>query len=95
VVHLTKIDPVFEKIGEGATSEGDGTIVLGNLVVAPFGDNTPAVEIGDQFAEGLEVEVPAEDGADDLGLSLFDGELLVLGVITKRNGPTGPFALAP
>jgi len=95
VVHLAEIDAVFEKIGEGAIGEGNGTIVLGNFSIAPLGDDATAVKIGDQFAKGLQVEVPAEDCADDLGLGLVDGEFLVLRVITERDGPAGPFALSP
>ena len=70
-------------------------LYLATLVVAFLGDDAPAIEVRDQFAEGLQFEVAAEDGADGLGLSLVDDELLVPGVIAERDRPAGPFALAP
>ena len=95
VVHLAEVDSVFEEVGEGTIGEGNATIVFGDPGIALLGDDAPAIEIRDQFAEGLQVEVAAEDGADDLGLGLVDDELFVLGIITKRDGAAGPFALAP
>jgi hypothetical protein len=72
-------------------------LILGNLGFAPLGNDASPVEVSNQFAEGLQFEVAAEDGADGLSLSLglVDHELLVAGVVAKRGGAAGPFALSP
>jgi hypothetical protein len=95
VVNLAEIDPVLQKIGERTISEGNAAVVLGNFGNTPFGDDAPAVEIGSEFAEGLQFKVSRKHSADGLGFGLVDHQLLVLGVITERHGATGPFALAP
>ena len=75
--------------------KGMPPLIFCDLGVAALGDDASAVEFGDQLAEGFQLEIEPEDGADGLGLGLVDDELLVLGVIAQRHRAAGPFALAP
>src|SRR5215208_2543823 len=59
VMNLTDIDPVLQKVGEGTVTKRNAAIVFGDFGVSPLGDDAPAVEIGHQFAEGLQFEVAA------------------------------------
>lgn len=93
MVDLTEVDAILQKIGEGAVGEGDAALVLGDLRIAPLGDNAPAVELGDQFAERPDLEIQLENLPDRLGFSLVDDQLLVPGIVTERNGATRPFSL--
>ena len=95
VVNLAEIDAVFQEVGEGTVGEGNATIEFGDLGAAPFRDNAPSIEVGDQLAEGSQFEVAAKNQADGLCLCLVDDEFLFLGVVAERDGAAGPFALAP
>src|SRR6478735_2506525 len=89
------INPVLQDVGEGPISEGNAAPIFGRVGVAAFGDNAEAAEFSDQFAEGFLFEITFEDRANGFGLDFVDDQLLVLGVVTERYRPAGPFTLAP
>jgi hypothetical protein len=90
VMHLAEIDPVLQEVGEGTVGEGNATLVFCDLGVTPLGDDFPAIEFGYQLAEGFQLEIEAEDGADGFCLSLVDDELFVFCVVAQGDGTSGP-----
>ncbi len=53
MMDFAEIDAVLEKVGEGTVGEGNAAQVLGNLGVAPLGDDASAIEFGHQLAKRL------------------------------------------
>ena len=94
MVGLAEVDAIFEEIGEGTVGEGNAALIFGDLGIASLGDDAPSVEFGNQLAERSQFKIKLEDGPNGLGFGLVDDELLVLGVIAKRNGAARPFALS-
>src|SRR5258705_12286325 len=53
MMDFAEIDAVLEKVGEGTVGEGNAAQVLGNLGVAPLGDDASAIQFGHQLAKRL------------------------------------------
>src|ERR1700730_5209277 len=95
MMYFPDVDAVLEEVGEGAVGEGNAALVFDGLDLAAFGDDFPAVEFGHQFAEGFELKIEAEDGANGLSLGFVDDELLVPSFVAEGDRDTGPLALVP
>src|SRR2546429_8372889 len=82
-------------MGEGTVGKGNSAVEFLDLGVPALGDDALSVEILNQLPEALQLEISPEYVSDRFGLALVDDELLVLGIIARRHGAPGPFALAP
>jgi hypothetical protein len=91
-MNLTEIHAILQEIGEGTVGEGNATPIFGDLGVATFRDDAPAIELANQLAERSALKIELENGLDRLGLVLVDDELLVLGIVAERRGAARPFA---
>src|SRR3954449_12211670 len=81
-------------MGEWTAGERDAAHGFPGFQNAFFGDDALGTQALHQQVEAAELEVGAEDGPHALSLGLIDGDLAILGVVTKWGHAADPEALA-
>ena len=82
---LSDIDPVLEQAVEGTPVEGGTAKFASGRGRPAFGDDASALEIVTQQPHVSEIQIPAKDEIDGLGLGRIDDQLAAVDVVAERR----------